>query len=226
VKVTWLSRGGGRAIARQPIGNRRPFLLDLRAVGRLNVIVTFQQEASMALLPTCLMNEFAAEKALKHVRKMVPLGADNRADNPLQAKAARALLDSRADLIVDAVIFNKGMTSGAVALAAKSYGAGNCGNQAAVALKFLEQMGIYPLDMMFDDRNDHNFVVIGRRAGSDPTDCRTWGPAAVVCDPWSNIFGRPNKEAVADMLDTYSHYDSQFRVTRPAHKSATKESPF
>ncbi len=172
-----------------------------------------------------LMNKLAAERALVYVRRMVPLGAANQADNPLQAKAVRALLDSRADLYVEAAIFG-GLTTRSVALAAKVYGAGNCANQAAVALKFLEKMGIYPLDMMFDDHNDHNFVVIGRAAGSDATDCNSWGAEAIVCDPWSGVSGRPNIGAVRDMLDDFDHYDSQFRVTRPATVSATRESPF
>lgn len=170
-------------------------------------------------------NLLAAERALAHVRRMVKFGAANQADNPLQAKALRALLDARADLYVDAATFNKPLTTSAIALAAKSYGAGNCGNQACVALKFLTQMGAYPLDMMFDPNNDHNFVVIGRVAGSNAQDATTWGPEAVVCDPWSGIFGRPNSAAVAAMLQDFDDYDSQFRVNRPATVSASKESP-
>jgi hypothetical protein len=172
-----------------------------------------------------LLNEFAAEKAIAYVRRMVPLGAANRADNPLQAKAAEALMKSRIDLVVETAIAGTVMTTGAVAKAAKAYGAGNCGNQAAVALKFLESMNVYPLDMMMDPVNDHNFVVIGRRAGSNSQDCRTWGPEAVICDPWSGVFGIPTKDGVDDMLNEFDHYRSQFRVNRPAGKTASQESP-
>lgn len=30
----------------------------------------------------------------------------------------------------------------------------------------------------------HQFVVIGRKKGSDPKDPSTWGPDAMICDPW------------------------------------------
>lgn len=79
---------------------------------------------------------------------------------------------------------------GAVYLAqlAKQRGCGNCAEKVAVALLWLkEELGVLPLDMM-ELRStmniDHTFAVIGRRRGSRPDWPGTWGPAAVICDPW------------------------------------------
>ncbi len=63
---------------------------------------------------------------------------------------------------------------------------GNCGEYAAVAFVYLEnQPKIRPLEFMyFQAPGDHNYVVIGRAAGSIITDPGTWGRQAMVCDPW------------------------------------------
>lgn len=68
---------------------------------------------------------------------------------------------------------------------AKVYGCGNCGDMAALAYTLLQQWGVKPLDLMKCTNMDHMFVVIGMRDGADPTDYRSWGPEAVVCDPWA-----------------------------------------
>jgi hypothetical protein len=74
------------------------------------------------------------------------------------------------------------------AAAAQQSHCGNCGEQTAVAFTFLERDRILrPLDFMyFKPPFDHNYVVIGRIAGSNDSDVSTWGKNAVVCDPWSN----------------------------------------
>jgi hypothetical protein len=40
--------------------------------------------------------------------------------------------------------------------------------------------------MMYSS-GDHAFVVIGRAASSKAADYKTWGPDAVVCDPWGGV---------------------------------------
>lgn len=35
--------------------------------------------------------------------------------------------------------------------------------------------------------DNHHFVVINRNPASDPTDIRTWGNTAVICDYWANM---------------------------------------
>lgn len=70
---------------------------------------------------------------------------------------------------------------------AVKHGCGNCQEKAAVAFMFLTEVGVHQLDYMELTTNngiDHTFVAIGRvRRGTD-TDPKTWGPDAVVCDPW------------------------------------------
>lgn len=80
---------------------------------------------------------------------------------------------------------------------------GNCTEQDAVAIQYLRRFSVRPLDLMNlypYSGVDHTFVVIGRLAnsidhpdaslpqcrpnGSVDSDPTTWGPDAVVCDPW------------------------------------------
>jgi len=86
---------------------------------------------------------------------------------------------------------------------AEGKGCGNCNEQDAVAIVYLrDTLKVRPLDLMILNRYsgiDHTFVVIGRAdvyevpdhskklcnlfpsIDKDPT---SWGPDAVVCDPW------------------------------------------
>jgi hypothetical protein len=67
---------------------------------------------------------------------------------------------------------------------------GNCGENAAIAFILCVDKGVEPLDYMelAAEEDDHAFLVIGRREGSQALhyDANTWGPDAVVCDPWMN----------------------------------------
>jgi hypothetical protein len=67
---------------------------------------------------------------------------------------------------------------------------GNCAENSAIAFTRLVDYKIEPLDYMelAGPGDDHAFVVIGRREGSSEKkyDAPTWGPDAVVCDPWMN----------------------------------------
>ena len=66
-------------------------------------------------------------------------------------------------------------------------GCGNCGPHAAVAFQYLKRQGVSPIDYMMYASGDHCFVVIGRAASSKAADYKTWGPDAVVCDPWGGV---------------------------------------
>ena len=71
------------------------------------------------------------------------------------------------------------------AVKAEGAGCGNCGEQAALALQYLyDNKQVRTLDYMARTTADHAFVVIGRAANSKVEDPSTWGPTAVVCDPW------------------------------------------
>ena len=46
----------------------------------------------------------------------------------------------------------------------------------------------YPnLSVEYVQTNDHQFLVIGRSENSNREDIKTWGEAAVICDPWAGI---------------------------------------
>jgi len=64
---------------------------------------------------------------------------------------------------------------------------GNCQEQTAVVFSFLVKSGQRQIDQMVlygDSQFAHTFVVLGRRTGSRDWDLSTWGPDAVVIDPW------------------------------------------
>ena len=81
------------------------------------------------------------------------------------------------------------------AMWAERMGCGNCGEQSAIAYQWLLARGVLPLEFMaFEPPKNHNFVVLGRDPASDVAKAGTWGPDAVVCDPWKG------KAYVASML--------------------------
>jgi hypothetical protein len=70
---------------------------------------------------------------------------------------------------------------------ASEHHCGNCEENSAIAFIFLWDLGVRPLDWMKLSK-DHLFVVIGR--AGDENDWKTWGPVAVICDPWAQGFRR------------------------------------
>jgi hypothetical protein len=137
--------------------------------------------------------------AIDHVRTKLPLGAGNIPGNPHVNAAAHAVNKARGEA---AELIRAGASSpvGAIAATAKVEGAGNCGEQAALAFEYLKKIGISPIEVWAIDptRDDHAFVVIGRPAtASAGWADNTWGDA-VFCDPWYN-----EAEAVGDNEDKY-----------------------
>lgn len=64
---------------------------------------------------------------------------------------------------------------------------GNCQEQSSVVMLFLMKVGLHQIDQMIlfgGTQFAHSFVVLGRREGSNDSDPSTWGPDAVVIDPW------------------------------------------
>lgn len=71
--------------------------------------------------------------------------------------------------------------------AVRLVGYANCSLQASTAYCHLVRhlpQGT-PVDICEVRDVDHMLVVIGRRPGSDPNNMDSWGPDAVVCDPWA-----------------------------------------
>ena len=71
-----------------------------------------------------------------------------------------------------------------LAQTAEQLGCGNCGEQTAIALIYLRNRGIRPVEAIGVTNGDHEFAVLGRLKASEINDPFTWGPLAVVCDPW------------------------------------------
>ncbi|WP_133135080.1 ankyrin repeat domain-containing protein [Legionella rowbothamii] len=72
------------------------------------------------------------------------------------------------------------------------HGVGNCMEYIVLVCMFLaEYQALAPiryeaLGMMGRDKGDHSFIVLNRLPKSDPTDLKTWGGQATICDPWFN----------------------------------------
>jgi hypothetical protein len=133
-----------------------------------------------------------ATKAVDYVKSKMTVGASNKVmdvvstgfGSALCVMAMRGVQDeaewepAREDQIPGWLV--------RVAAIAESAGCGNCGEQAALAFVHLyRELKVRPVHMMSRTGGvDHAFVVIGRAAGSKDGDYKTWGDAAVVCDPW------------------------------------------
>lgn len=89
---------------------------------------------------------------------------------------------------------------------AKSWGCGNCGEQASTAFIHLREHGIHPLDYYEAEGafTRHAFVIIGRDGSTDKTDYKKWNSDAVMCDPW---------RGVADFVTAQSSYFSGKTLT-------------
>src|ERR1700722_18728793 len=118
-----------------------------------------------------------AEKAVSHVKKMLPLGASNAAEDVLLSGggSSACVLSLRASYSDD--IKYGPQTDNwieRVADAAEYVGCGNCAEQCAVAREFLllPTTRIEALDFMGFDPTffDHQFVVIGREKNSVAND--------------------------------------------------------
>ncbi|USQ12608.1 hypothetical protein J2N86_07725 [Legionella lytica] len=79
-----------------------------------------------------------------------------------------------------------------IAKNAVKHGVGNCMEYVVLVFMFLaEYQPIFPiryeaLGMMGKDKGDHSFIVLNRLVKSTPTDLKTWGKQATICDPWLN----------------------------------------
>jgi hypothetical protein len=69
---------------------------------------------------------------------------------------------------------------------ARAYGAGNCGDLAAVAFDYLRKVGVFPIDYLELIKGDHAFLAIGRKDSEDLQDFTAW-VNGFICDPWADI---------------------------------------
>ncbi|MFI5120122.1 MAG: hypothetical protein ACHQM4_06895 [Thermoanaerobaculia bacterium] len=131
-----------------------------------------------------------ADSIVSQVQAKLPRGAANK---PGSSPASIACLDrmrtvTTPKLMVPGAFYMLVSDIRTIADDALSRGCGNCGEQAAIAFMMLVDKRVEPIDYVFcaGEGDDHAFVVIGRREGSDVRkySAQTWGPDAVVCDPW------------------------------------------
>lgn len=127
----------------------------------------------------------AAEEVNAYVEGKMLLGASNKAGDVFSSFGGSMLC------VVASRSVEVSMPKGTIpawlreaAAKAEATGCGNCGEQAAIAFIQLAQRKIVPLDYMARNHADHAFVVIGRARGSRAEIHTTWGPEAIVCDPW------------------------------------------
>lgn len=150
-----------------------------------------------------------ARLALGHVKSVMVFGAGNKLSDTiptlgfsiLATREARKLQDKDlADLKkrkVDVKSYNLGYVE-SMASSARQMGAGNCGEQAALAFQFLRNKGIRPLDYCRYQNSDHAFVILRSIQKITPTNFAEWSVDAVLCDPWYN------RAEIAGMMATRS----------------------
>jgi hypothetical protein len=145
-------------------------------------------------------------RAMAFVHDRLPLGAANRPRTRQRARPAlksirqmtRFFWKNGSTLVEQKTLAN---------LAIRSRG-GNCQEQSAVALMYLIVAGYAgPLEIFGLDRferqgrdGDHFFIVMGRNPRSKIAAVRSWGDAAVVCDPWnSEVYAASEREMLLRM---------------------------
>lgn len=168
-----------------------------------------------------LNNLAAAREAVQYVKGKVKLGAAN---NPFklqtgpvsQLKAMGALLKVRdgEDKDMEAMFVNPAdvlRVAQTFATNAEKFGAGNCGEQSAMAYLRLRSRAITPIDWVQFNNKDHAFVLIGRtNRGAYTAGAiikQSWFSDVVVCDAywnradyWKNLLADYDPKAIAVLL--------------------------
>ncbi len=144
-------------------------------------------------IPKLVDARTVAANIVSQVEAKLPKGAANKPKSSQVAiECVQRMRSVTVKQLMAAGAFYKLVTDiRTVANSALSKGCGNCGEQAAIAFMMLVDKRVEPIDYMFcaGEGDDHVFVVIGRREGSDVRkySAQTWGPDAVVCDPWMGL---------------------------------------
>jgi len=126
-----------------------------------------------------------AQQAVRYTQKVLSKGAGNKfLSNPFTTREiayTRQALDSGKVLAACPSEEKRIEITAYVAGLSKC---GNCEEHTAVAFIYLRDHKVRPIDFMLKGAK-HAFVVVGRAKGSKAADPTTWGPEAVVCDPWA-----------------------------------------
>ena len=143
------------------------------------------------------LNQLNAEAAVSYVQAKMTIGAGNKLSD-LAASLGGSLVCVADEREVarkedwDSLPTEERLRK--VAALAEEKGCGNCGEQTAIAFVYLLDRNVLPLDWMgLQDPGNHNFVVVGRSPYSDSESPASWGPEAIVCDPWKGEAYAPKK---------------------------------
>jgi len=72
---------------------------------------------------------------------------------------------------------------------AEKYGAGNCGEQSAIAFSSLRRRGVEPLTWARWSIGNHAFVILGKPRDGTAKNFADWAGTGVICDPWKGKVG-------------------------------------
>ena len=149
------------------------------------------------------LNLASAITTVKYVQGKMVFGASNKFPNLAAAMCVGwGGMDGKMRQDVDKDLANAGFKRGSESTPdawkkrievenynSKSWGCGNCGEQASIAFTYLRELGIRPLDYYEAEGTftRHAFVIIGRDAGTDSTDYTKWNDSAIMCDPWRGV---------------------------------------
>lgn len=153
-----------------------------------------------------------AQEAMMYAREKLPLGACNIRSPKFGAAVQTVMGRENRDLCVKRVFTAFCyLVDPQVSLASETtvhfytaleYRAGNCTEYAFLVLDYLKNNPSIKAEMaLYEQENDHAFVILDREEGSDLQNPNTWGNSAVVCDPWAlKCFFAHSLEA--EMTDT------------------------
>jgi hypothetical protein len=101
------------------------------------------------------------------------------------------------------------------------YRAANCNEQAFLAQAYLRGLGVTADLVAFETMDwwtkqkmpnaNHVFVVFGLAPGANPAVPSTWGPDAVIADPWGNVAG-PAQQSLKTILDDIFKLDRTHQI--------------
>lgn len=72
---------------------------------------------------------------------------------------------------------------------AEKYGAGNCGEQSAIAFQYLRRRNVEPITWTRWSVGNHAFVLLGKPVDGTIKNAKNWIDGVVVCDPWKGVVG-------------------------------------
>lgn len=72
---------------------------------------------------------------------------------------------------------------------AEKYGAGNCGEQSAIAFQYLRKRNVEPITWTRWSVGNHAFLLLGKPVSGTIRNAKEWVNGVVICDPWKGTVG-------------------------------------